>query len=54
MVELLLPLFMGLYSPEEPVVYEVVSQTGDSITLKLSDSRKSDSPSTVSLPKTLS
>jgi murein DD-endopeptidase len=53
MVELLLPLFMGLYSPEEPVVYEVVSQTGDSITLKLSDSRKSDSPSTVSLPKTL-
>lgn len=53
MVELLLPLFMGLYSPEEPVVYEVVSQTGDSITLKLSDSRKSDPASTVSLPKTL-
>lgn len=53
MVEFLLPLFMGLYSPGEPMVYEVVSQNGDSISLVLSDSRKSDSASTIVMPRTL-
>ncbi|GHD96255.1 M23 family peptidase [Pseudocitrobacter sp. RIT415] len=53
MVEFILPLFLGVFSPGAPVFYDVVSQKGDAITLSLNDSRKSGPSTTLTLPRTL-